>query len=741
MNKDANMINGPEADETLDFVNILDIFIENKWMIAIVTAIFLLFGATYALVATPIYETDILVQVEDGPDASAAKSLLGNVSSLFDVKSSAAAEGQILNSRLVVTRTVENLRLYIEAYPRRFPILGTWIASRNSGLQHPGVFGIGGFAWGQESIDVTVFDVPPKLEGKKFRLKVVDPMHFILSGDGLTRDFKGTVGQYERTESEDGPIVLQVKTLNGNANTEFELIRKSKFKTIEDFRKNLDVQERVKESGVLIATLQGPDPVAVSTQLNEIGHQYVRQNVERKSEEAAQSLEFLNTELPAIKIRLENAQLRYTQMRDRRGSVDLTEEAKLALTQSADYQTRLLQLKQEKAELATRFAPTYPGIQSLDTQIAQLESYGDQVTKQVKRLPDVQQDVVRTMLDVQVSTDLYTSLLNNAEQLQLIKAGKVGSVRLVDTASVPEDPVKPKKAVFVAAALFAGLLVSITIAFVRNLLFKGVADPNEIERRVGLSVYATVPYSAAQRELVKKLKRNVGETSLLTTDHPTEPAIESLRSLRTAFQFSLLQSKNNVVLFTGPAPGIGKSFISANFAAILAASGKKVLVIDGDMRKGHLHQYFGIPRDTGLSELISGAIPIERAINKNVVENLDMIPTGILPPNPAELLLNDRLKELLKVFSKDYDVVLIDSPPILAAADACILAPLAGMVFLVALANVTRIGEISESLKRLTLNGVQSNGLVFNGVSPNSGKYGYGYKYGAYRYTTYEYEA
>ncbi|ABC39525.1 polysaccharide biosynthesis tyrosine autokinase [Burkholderia thailandensis] len=730
-----------DSEGDTDFVAVLDILIEGRWLIAAIALGCFVVGVAYAVLSKPVYQADILIQVEDSPDTSAAKSLLGDVSSLFDVKSSAAAETQILASRLVVSRAVDNLKLFIDAKPKRFPVIGNWLARRSEGLSNPGLAGFGGYAWGQERINVATFDVPRAMEGDTFELTMLDARRYRLAGGDLERNVEGAIGTLERFSAKGGAIVLRVDAVAAKPGATFVLVRHSRLRTIEDLQDNLDVQERVKQSDVVVASLRDTDPDLVSSALNEIGRQYIAQNIQRKSAEAAQSLEFLNGQLPALKRQLTDSEARLTKLRDEHGTVDLTEEAKLALAQSADAKTRLLELRQKRQEALSRFTPKHPSVIAIDQQIAALDGYRGAAEQQIKRLPDLQQQLVRLMLDVKVNTDLYTALLNNMQQLQLVRAGKVGNVRLVDTAAVPEVPVKPKKALVALASLLLGVLAGCGTAVGRSMLFHGISDPNEIERRLGLNVYATVPRSDQQRALTERAKRRERALSLLSVAHPDEPAVESLRSLRTALQFAMLDARNNVVVIAGPAPGVGKSFVSANLAAVLTMAGKRVLLIDGDIRKGHLNDYLGLARGKGFSELIAGSAQPDEVLHRDVIVGLDFISTGAMPKHPAELLLHPRLPELIGEFSKHYDVVLIDSPPVLAVADTGILAATAGTAFLVALAGSTKLGEIAESAKRLAQNGVRLSGVVFNGINPRLGQYGYGSKYGGYRYVAYEYGA
>ena len=203
----------------------------------------------------------------------------------------------------------------------------------------------------------------------------------------------------------------------------------------------------------------------------------------------------------------------------------------------------------------------------------------------------------------------------------------------------------------------------------------------------------------------------------------------------------MLDAATNVVLITGATPGIGKSFTSVNFAAVLGASDKRVLLVDADLRKGHLNQYFGQRRERGLSEVLSGSVPLAEALRKGVVHNVDFLATGTLPPNPAEMLMSPNTQALVTQLASMYDMVIIDTPPVLAASDTAILAPLAGAVFMVARAELTTLAEIQESVKRLQQIGVVPRGVIFNDLNTNKRRYGYGmgYKYGQYRYTNYKY--
>ncbi|WP_176082031.1 polysaccharide biosynthesis tyrosine autokinase [Paraburkholderia tropica] len=726
------------TSEAIDLTNVLDILLENKFLIVISTVVFALVGTLYAVLAAPVYETNIVVQVEDSPD-SAAKGLLGDLSSMFDVKSTSDAEIQIIGSRLVVSRAVDELGLHIKAEPKHFPLIGGWIARRAKSLSVPGILGVGGVTWGTEAIDIGQFDVPSAFYEHRYSLKTLDGGRYVVEGDGLNGPLTGKVGELLSFATTEGPAALLVRSVNAKSGAAFVLERRSRLETIEDVQKRLKIASIGKDSDVISASLQGTQADRIEKTLNAIGFQYLKQNADRKAAQAQQSLEFLDTQEPQMKRELDEAEDRYNHYRNQHSIVDIGAEAKVVLQQSADLETRLFTLRQKRQELMTRFGDEHPGVKAIDDQINATQAQIGQVTDRIKMLPIAEQGAVRLERDVRVNTDLYLALRNNIEQLRLIKAGKVGNVRIVDNAYLPEKAIKPRKTFVVAAATLLGLIVGIGLAWLRDMLFRGVTDPHTFETYTGLRVFATIPHSDFQAGLGRRIDGLGAKSTLLAVANPNDAAVESLRSFRTALQFSLLDANNNVVLVTGPTPGIGKSFVSANLADLLAASGKRVLLIDADMRRGYLNQFLSVERKGGLADVMAGTIPLTGAIRRSVRPQLDFLGTGDFPSNPAELLTNGRWKGVLDQVSSAYDVVVVDAPPVLAVADAENLAPNAGSVFLVAKFGKTRVGEIDECIKRLSQGGAHVTGILFNGMK-SRGAFSYGGKYASYRYVSYDYE-
>ena len=190
-------------------------------------------------------------------------------------------------------------------------------------------------------------------------------------------------------------------------------------------------------------------------------------------------------------------------------------------------------------------------------------------------------------------------------------------------------------------------------------------------------------------------------------------------------------------MITGPSPGIGKSFISSNLAAVISGSDQRVLLIDADMRKGYLHNLVNVPITPGLSDVISEKSTLEESIHecKCNGNSFDVITRGQTPPNPSELLMHENFKSLLTKLSSRYDLILIDTPPIHAVTDPTIVGSLSGVVFMVVRQDTHSMKEIEHAVKRLSNTGIETKGFIFNGYDAKKNRYGYGYQsyYGEYQ--------
>ncbi len=720
----------PERDtHDIDLKGYFNILYDSRWLIGLITLLVSSIAIVYALIASPVYEANLMIHVEEeSPNAS--KNILSEVSSLFETKKAPIAEMELLRSRMVIANAVDNLQLYIDVRPKYFPVVGFWFANRHaSALSEPGILGRGGYVWGPEKAEVSLFEVPGPAQNLEFVLTAQGQGVYHLSGEALDAVYEGRVGTTHRIPARGGDIELRVDTLDGNPGAEFILKRHSRLRTIERIQTAMVITEQGKQSGIIEVKMQGDDAQRINSLLSEIGREYMRQNLARKTEEAEKSLAFLNQQLPALKHQLEQSEDKYNNFRNSNGTINMAEEARMSLQQAASARNRKFELDQKRTELLTRFTDDHPILRGLNKQRHDVDVEIAEAAGRIKALPRLERDEARLLRDIKVNTDLYTALSNTAHQLRLISVGRVSNVRLIDAPMAPESPLKPNRPLIVALAAVTGMFLGILIAFARKAIGGAIDDPEHIEKMLGARVvYASIPHSNQEEKLRRKARGEQGRMLLLAHESPEDAAIESLRGFRAALLYALPHLKNNVVMFAGPGRQLGKSFLSANFAAVMAASGKRVLLIDADLRNGHLHRYFGVERDRGLTAAIDGAGASE-LIHRGVLDNLDFIPTGAVPSNRAECLQRMNLGQLLESVRHDYDLVLIDPPPILSVSDALVIGAHVGAVFILARAGVTTEGDINESIKRLNHAGISPQGMLFNDQPQRLGAPVYQLKY------------
>jgi len=718
-----------ERDD-IDLLGIFGTLIDHKWLIGAFTGAFMMAGVAYAILSTPVYLANALVQVEPKKN-----DMLGfsDLNSMLGGQSPAATEIGIIESRAVIGKTVDDLHLDIEVTPNSFPLIGGFLARRYRGdAVAPPRFGFNSYAWGGEKLDIAQLKLPEELLGKKLTLIAGEQQHFQLLDDNDNLLVDGVAGQSFAQNGVEGLIA----NLAANPGAEFEVVRNPRIVAILNYQTILDVSEQGKESGIIRLALASSDYRQAVMILNKVATLYVQQNVQRTSAEAAQSLDFLQAQLPQVKRDLIKASDALNGYQTRGKTVNISLETQSVLEQIVGLDTRISELKMQQAEMDRKFTKQHPAYRALMTQIGELAQQQKNLESKVQDLPATQQELLNLTRDVEVASQIYTQLLNKSQELDIVRAGAVGNARLIDTADVDmTTPVKPRKALIVLIATFLGAFVGVALVLVRKSMSRGLEGPEAIEQ-LGLPVYASIPYSALQEEEDGRKVKTNKEAYLLALRNPTDLSIESIRSLRTCLHFAGLDSTNNRIMISGPSPQVGKTFVSSNLAAVMAQSGQRVVLIDADMRKGHLHKTLNTPITNGLSDLLTKRCSIDQAINKVEVDNLHFISRGQVPPNPSELLMHANFRDLLAQLSERYDVVIIDTPPLLAVTDAAIVGREAAISLIVTRFGVNPAKEIELTIRRFAQNGIELKGAVFNGVEKRAASY---YGNGGYGYYNYEY--
>ncbi|EGR1218758.1 polysaccharide biosynthesis tyrosine autokinase [Vibrio parahaemolyticus] len=709
-----------QVDDEIDLGKLFGIILDAKWLILCTVVLFSIVGVGVAILSTPIYKADALIQIES-KSSGGISAMVGDMGELFSAESSATTEIEIIKSRMILGGTVDKFNLTTVASPNYMPIIGKGLA-RIQGEQI--------------SINVTRFNAPSYAVGIPLTLEVVDAEQkaFKLTEDNGSVVLEGKVGEL----LEKNGYQFLATELVAQTGDSFTVSKISKLDAINKLQENLSISERGKQTGIISLSFSGEDRTKIQAILNDISQNYFLQNVQRNSAEAEQSLEFLKGHLPDIKIKLTASEDVLNRFRQENESIDLGLEAQSTLKVMVELEAQLNELTFKESEISQRFTQDHPAYKSLLDKRQTLLKEKERLNKQVQKLPKTQREVLRMTRDVEVNQQIYIQLLNKVQELNIIKAGTVGNVRILDSAQSFSKPIKPKKALIVVLATLLGGMAGVAFVLIRAAFHRGVETPDQIEQ-MGIPVYASVPKSIQQLEFASKLKRNKSkgnnELVLLAEANPADLSIEALRSLRTSLHFAMMEAKNNVLMISGPAPSIGKTFVSTNFAAVAAKTGQKVLLIDADMRKGYLQQCFGLRWDNGLSEYLSGKVAPSNIIKSTSIDNLNVVTRGQVPPNPSELLMHSRFKSFIDDMSAEYDLVIIDTPPVLAVTDPSIVGALAGTTLMVARFDQTTLKEIEVARGRFEQSGVEVKGVILNAVEKKaSNSYGYGYGYYNYAY-------
>lgn len=720
------MSQNTNTEDTIDLKELFFALVAQWKLIALCIILSLVFALLYLRVTHDTYSVDALVQVEDSKGASAA--LLGDLSQMIDQKSPAQSEIEILKSRLVLGSVIQALHLDLE------------INSANNTISHR-LFNKADYSTeyapksvtfndGRKSFNINQFDIPNYYLDRKLSLSFKDKSFSLTDIKTDEIILTAPLNQLNVLNTRFGTWKVAIFT-NDTFDTDYFVQKNSLPAAVQNILSNYSVGERGKLTGILALNYQGQDKEHITKVLNAILAAYSAQNVERRSAETAQTLKFLDEQLPDLKKQLDDAERLFNKFRQQYNTVDVTKESELYLTQSITLETKKIELQQQQADLAAKYTAEHPAMREINAQISAINKQIAELNSTLKQLPDIQRQYLQLFREVEVKTQLYTALLNSYQQLRIAKAGEIGNVRIVDTAVEPVEPIKPKKIQILILAIFLGGFLGALVALLRNMLRMGVKDSTQIEREFDLPVYATVPRSPVQETRMSILKKKKS-IPILAVKHSDDIAIESLRSIRTAIHFALSNAKNNIIMVAGPAPEVGKSFISTNLATIFAQGDKKVLLIDADMRRGYMHKYFDVEVKPGLSEFLSNQVELNQVIHNTQVNGLDVITRGKSPTNPSEMLSSQRFKTLLDELSTQYDHIIIDTPPVLAVTDGIIISQYAGVNLLIARYSKSQMKELELSLNRFEQAGVKVNGFILNDIQRTAGA-GYSYNY-AYAY-------
>ena len=733
------------AEDEIDLLALLGSLLDNRWTIISTTAFAAALSVVIAVISTPIYQAGALLQVEE---KTASLPGLEDLAEAFASESSTQAELEIIKSRSVIGASVDNLELRTNVTPKYFPYIGDFLARRfdasdETTFRGP-LLGLKSYAWGGEQVTVGRLEVSRKLLGEALRLIAGKPGTFSVTDDSGRVLVNGMVGKTAISDD----ITVFISALSAREGTEFLMSKRPWLKVVQDIQESLSASEAGRQSGIIRISYRDADPDRAEAIVDEVARVYVDQNISRLSAEAENSLAFMREQIPFIKRDMQTSEEAFNRFASENQSIDVTAENQAVLTQLVELDTRIQELELERVELNRRFTRSHPNVIAAEEQYRQLTSERARFNRRIEALPDTQQQLVSLRRDVEVASGMYELLLYKSQEMEVARASTVGNVRIIDSAIVDRAaPVAPRKSLIVVLGTLLGGLAGVVWVLIRRAIYRGVESADQIES-TGLSVFSSVPFSDEQKRWDdsfndgKKGHKAKKGLNILAQKEPTDLAVEMLRNLRTSLYFNLSEASNKAVMISGPSPGVGKSFISVNLATVCALAGQKVLLIDADMRRGYLHRYINKTNKDGLSEYLSGQSSLSDVVFSSDIENLDVLTRGKTPPNPSELLHHQRLQGLVDQASQDYDLIIFDTPPILAVTDAAIVGQVTGNTLLVCRFDKTSKREIEHATSRLARDGSKVTGAVLNGIEKRlSNYYGYGGYYGygyGYKYKTRE---
>ncbi|EPK6164912.1 polysaccharide biosynthesis tyrosine autokinase [Providencia stuartii] len=683
------------ASDEIDLLALFKVLKSSYLKIGFFTLFFIVIGAAYSFLATPIYQANATLQYDKANQVS----LVDQMSEMMPLSSSNSqvdSEIEVIKSRMVLGKTVADLNLDTHTAPAGF-------FDR---------------LWGDKaSVAISLYSLPEHLIGEPAILTYLGENRYALHIDNQT--VEGKVGELLKQDE----ISLLVSSINAEVGQEFTLSKNARYSTIENLRNTLTIAEVGKGTGIINLAIKGTDKAENVQILNSIIQNYVDQNTERKKEVTNNTLLFLDEYLPKVKTKLDNYENQLNAFRKKNESIDLSLEAKSALDSALQVEEKLNELTFKEVEIQQLYTRNHPAYQSLLDKRQQLLREKEKISKNIQKLPNTQQQIVRLTRDVESEQAIYNQLVAKQQELSVLNSGITADVRIIDSAESQPNAVAPKKALIMVLATILGFIVGCAYVIAREFFNNKIKGTEDIDA-LGVNVYATIPFSTHEKKLIA-----AGNKRPLALENPADTAVEAIRSLRTSVYFSVMNQGNNLVMISSASPGVGKSFVTSNMAVVLANAGKKVLLIDTDLRKGRIHKAFGLSNKAGLSEYLAQQDITQPAIHRGVIENLDVICRGKNVTHSSELLMGERFKHLLDTVKGQYDIVVIDTAPILAITDSAIIGKYVGTSLLIAYYGVNTVKDIELSLKRFKQNDIEITGVILNGIDAKSDDYNYVYEY------------
>lgn len=759
--------------------------LKRSWILIISLALFFGIGAgVYAYFQTSVYSTSATIKLDGMKSRSASDPLTQAISGS---QSDLYTEIQILQSRFMASKVLDTVD-----FSTRYFIKSGW-KTRELYKKAP-------FIVSDSYLDPAIagrqFELVPTGEDS-FRLSIVknDSIHPIESLRRLILGIKQDKGEIkfsaehkygEKISTEWFTLVVDKVFKARIGQHYFFTINNSKTQLAQLVQSGVRVSSVGRYTSMLRVSFSDTVPLRAQEVVNALCEAYIEEGLKRQTSEAEKSLAFLDEQLEVISKELERSESSLESFKKKNVMVDIDSKAQATMATLTDYESKLTQLdlqinmvssleqyldsgkdisnisfdstqlqaptlgdmieklQEAKAQLSSllvEYTENHPEVVKVNEQInilknnirntiknikqsqlaqkKSLEKIVEKYTKSMQALPQKEQELANLKRSYMVNEQVYSFLLQQRAQTAVLKASTVSNTEIVDSALLPKWAVKPKRKIIVAAGFLLGLLLGFALAFLREFLDNTVKSKEDVQRLTHIPVFGVVP-------VVKGKKFG----SVFQ---------EAFRAIRTNLEFMRSDKNYQTIVVTSTVSGEGKTTVASNLGVILAKGGKKVVVIDLDMRRAKLSEYFEMRGDIGISTLLSRKHTLDEVIQHSAEEGVDVIGAGPIPPNPSELILSEYAKEVMQTLRERYDYIILDTPPVGLVTDAAILMHRADVSLLVIRDSYTK-KEFVKNLDRFVKDHeIEHSGLILNGVNleKNYGYgYGYGYKYGGSKYYT-----
>lgn len=532
---------------------------------------------------------------------------------------------------------------------------------------------------------------------------------FAILSPGSEMVLKGRVGSLSQVQVGKDTLAIQVASLQSEPGETFRLAVLEHAEAVDAVQSKIKVSERGRKTGVIELSFTSGSPEKAQRILNALAASYIERNVEVRAEETRKSIDFLQRQILPVKARLDSLEDILNGYRLKKGTVDIGAEARVALDEQSRIQQQLLALDQQKQELLRLYRPDHPAVAAIDAQRTKLEQALAGSSRQMRSLPLTQQQIQKLNRDIDVNQQLYTSLLNNIQQLQVVMGGQESSARIVDPAERPARPSRKLAYYALLAGILGGFGLGAMVAVSLHLARARIESPADLEE-FGFPVHSQIPESSVENSQ----RRTKGKRPALASLAPDDLAIETLRAVRANLEWGWSNDQARVLAVTGPIPGVGKSFVARNLAVLFAQIGRRVVLVDADLRRGSLHDQIEGQDCPGLAELILGEQPLESLLRPTGVPGLLLLGKGMRTSNPSDLLASPRFSSALETLAKHTDVVIVDTSPLLLVSDALHAMSKATQSVIVLEANRHPPREIREVLRRIGPAQINKLGFVLN---------------------------